>query len=200
MHPTPRNVGWIEVVVGSMFSGKTEELIRRLRLARIAKQNVLVFKPKLDDRFATTEIVSRADVRLECKVVEDSKEILEQAGDATVVGIDEAQFFDPGLPDVCEQLANRGVRVIVSGLDQDFRGEPFEVVARLLAVGEYVEKVLAICVQCGNPANRSQRIVASTSRIVVGDTDVYEARCRKCFVPEAPGPRQEPLPLDKSPD
>ena len=200
MHPTPRNVGWIEVVVGSMFSGKTEELIRRLRLARIAKQNVLVFKPKLDDRFATTEIVSRADVRLECKVVEDSKEILEQAGDATVVGIDEAQFFDPGLPDVCEQLANRGVRVIVSGLDQDFRGEPFEVVARLLAVGEYVEKVLAICVKCGNPANRSQRIVASTSRIVVGDTDVYEARCRKCFVPEAPGPRQEPLPLKKSSD
>ncbi len=196
MHPTPQDVGWIEVVVGSMFSGKTEELIRRCRLAQIAKRKVMIFKPAMDNRFATTEIVSRADVRLPCRSVNSSQDILEIAEDATVVGIDEAQFFDRGLVKVCEHLANRGKRVIVAGLDQDFRGEPFTLVARMMAVAEYVKKVLAICVVCGNPANRSQRIVASTSRIVVGDTDVYEARCRKCFVPDTPGPHQEALPLN----
>ena len=195
MHPSPQNVGWIEVVVGSMFSGKTEELIRRLRLAKIAKQSVLVFKPRLDDRFSTTEIVSRADIRLECHAVQNPRDIFDLAEKATVVGVDEAQFFDVELVRVCESLANSGRRVIVSGLDQDFRGEPFETVATLMAVAEYVKKVMAICVKCGNPANRSQRIVASTSRIVVGDTDVYEARCRKCFVPDAPGPLQADLPL-----
>lgn len=195
MYLSPQNTGWIEVVVGSMFSGKTTELIRRLRLAKIAKQNVLVFKPKLDDRFATTEIVSRADVRLECRTVEVASDIYGQAGEATVVGIDEAQFFDMELVRVCEALANAGRRVIVAGLDQDFRGEPFETVATLMAVAEFVDKVMAICVKCGNPANRSQRIVSSSKRIVVGDTDTYEARCRKCFVPEAPGPIQANLPL-----
>ncbi|MFH2006859.1 MAG: thymidine kinase [bacterium] len=200
MHPSPENVGWIETIVGSMFSGKTEELIRRLRLAKIARQRVLVFKPKLDDRFATTEIVSRADVRLDCRAVEKAPEMLDKVGDATVVGIDEAQFFDVELVRVCESLANAGRRVIVAGLDQDFRGEPFETVSTLMAVSEYVDKVLAICVKCGNPANRSQRIVSSTSRIVVGDTDVYEARCRKCFVPEAPGPLQADLPLLPPPE
>lgn len=195
MYLSPQNTGWIEVVVGSMFSGKTTELIRRLRLAKIAKQNVLVFKPKLDDRFATTEIVSRADVRLECRAVEQASDIYGKAGEATVVGIDEAQFFDMELVRVCEALANAGRRVIVAGLDQDFRGEPFETVATLMAVAEFVDKVMAICVKCGNPANRSQRIVSSSKRIVVGDTDAYEARCRKCFVPDAPGPIQADLPL-----
>ncbi len=195
MHPTPRDVGWIEVITGSMFCGKTEELIRRLRLARIARQRVLVFKPKLDDRFAETEIVSRADVRLECNSVESPREIFERVADATVVGIDEAQFFDMELVRVCEALATAGRRVLVAGLDQDFRGEPFETMATLLCVAEFVDKVHAICVQCGNPANRSQRLVESTSRIVVGDTDAYEARCRKCFVPDAPGPLQADLPF-----
>ena len=197
MHPTPKDVGWIEVVVGSMFSGKTEELIRRCRLAQIAKREVLVFKPAMDKRFAEKEIVSRADVRLPCRAVSTAQEIRSAAGEATVVGVDEAQFFDEDLVAVCEELANSGKRVIVAGLDQDFRGEPFKVVAHLMSVAEYVKKVLAICVVCGNPANRSQRIVASTSRIVVGDTDVYEARCRKCFVPDTPGPHQEDLPLKK---
>jgi thymidine kinase len=195
MHPTPRDVGWIEVITGSMFCGKTEELIRRLRLARIARQRVRVFKPKLDDRFAETEIVSRADVRLECISVESPREIFDRVADATVVGIDEAQFFDMELVRVCEALATAGRRVLVAGLDQDFRGEPFETMATLLCVAEFVDKVHAICVQCGNPANRSQRLVESTSRIVVGDTDAYEARCRKCFVPDAPGPLQADLPF-----
>jgi thymidine kinase len=195
MHPTPRDVGWIEVITGSMFCGKTEELIRRLRLARIARQQVMVFKPKLDDRFSETEIVSRADVRLECLAVESPREIFDRVGDATVVGVDEAQFFDMELVRVCEALANAGRRVLVAGLDQDFRGEPFETVATLLCVAEFVDKVHAICVQCGNPANRSQRLVKSTSRIVVGDTDAYEARCRRCFVPDAPGPLQADLPF-----
>lgn len=195
MHPTPRDVGWIEVITGSMFSGKSEELIRRLRLATIARQKVLVFKPHVDNRFAETEIVSRADVRLECRTVQSAQEIFDLVDDTTVVGIDEAQFFDLELVRVCEALANAGRRVIVAGLDQDFRGEPFETMATLLCVAEFVDKVLAICVQCGNPANRSQRIVSATSRIVVGDTDVYEARCRKCFVPEAPGPLQADLPF-----
>jgi thymidine kinase len=195
MYVSPQNVGWIEIVVGSMFSGKTTELIRRLRLAKIAKQHVLVFKPKLDDRFSTSEIVSRADVRLECHAVEKAADIYDRAITATVVGVDEAQFFDLELVRVCEALANAGRRVIVAGLDQDFRGEPFETVSTLMAVAEYVDKVMAICVKCGNPANRSQRIVSSSKRIVVGDTDAYEARCRKCFVADAPGPLQADLPL-----
>ncbi len=195
MHPTPKDVGWIEIIVGSMFSGKTEELIRRCRLSQIAKKKVMIFKPAMDNRFSETAIVSRADVRLPCRSVSTAQEILDAVDSASVVGIDEAQFFDRDLVKVCEHLANGGKRVIVAGLDQDFRGEPFKLVAHIMSVAEYVEKVLAICVVCGNPANRSQRIVASTSRIVVGDTDVYEARCRKCFVPETPGPHQEALPL-----
>jgi thymidine kinase len=197
MHPTPKDGGWIEVIAGPMFSGKTEELIRRCRLARIAKCEVMVFKPALDNRFATTEIVSRADVRLPCHSVGAAAEILEAAASASVVGIDEAQFFDSDLVWICERMAREGKRVIAAGLDLDFRGEPFDVVAHLMAVAEYVEKALAICMVCGNPAARSQRIVASTSRIVVGDTDAYEARCRRCFVPETPGPHQEDLPLEK---
>ncbi len=195
MNPTPKDSGWIEVICGPMFSGKTEELIRRCRLARIAKQRVQVFKPALDTRSGSTEIVSRADVRLASRSVGSAAEIPSLAVDADVVGIDEGQFFGNELVEACNELADSGKRVIVAGLDLDFRAEPFENMARLMATAEYVEKVLAICMQCGNPASRSQRLVASTNRFVVGDTETYEARCRRCYVKEKPGPHQEDLPM-----
>jgi thymidine kinase len=179
----PKNVGWIEVICGSMFSGKTEELIRRLRRAQIAKQKVAIFKPKIDKRYGTEYIVSHNLQRIPSQEVADCRELLERAKDADAVGIDEAQFFGPELVEVCEQLANGGKRVIVAGLDQDYMGKPFEPMPQLLAIAEYITKTLAICVVCGNPANRTQRKVASHERIVVGAFDVYEARCRNCFEP-----------------
>ncbi|MCD6498177.1 MAG: thymidine kinase [Deltaproteobacteria bacterium] len=196
MNPTPRDIGWIEVITGPMFSGKSEELIRRCRLATIAKQNVVVFKPAIDTRAGATEIVSRADVRLACVSVDRPTDIVKGAEHADVVGIDEGQFFNVDLVSACEELANAGKRVIVAGLDLDFRAEPFEAMARLMAMAEYVKKVLAICVVCGNPASRSQRLVESTSRFMVGDRETYEARCRRCFVPEGKGPHQEGLGID----
>ncbi|MCK4546337.1 MAG: thymidine kinase [Candidatus Eisenbacteria sp.] len=184
MHITPRDVGWIEVIVGSMFSGKTEELIRRLRLARIAKQKVQVFKPGIDSRYSKGEIVSHDDTSLESISVNSSREILEKLRpDADVVGIDEGQFFDRCLPEVCEAMAGRGVRVIVAALDQDYKGQPFGPAPGLMTVAEYVTKQLAICTVCGNPANRSQRISGGASQVQVGAADSYEARCRKCFRP-----------------
>ena len=179
----PKSVGWIEVICGSMFSGKTEELIRRLRRAQIARQKVAIFKPKLDKRYGNEYIVSHNLQRIPSQEIEDCREIIEKAVDADAVGIDEAQFFGSELVDVCEELANRGKRVIVAGLDQDYRGKPFEPMPQLLAIAEYITKTLAICVICGNPANRTQRKVASDERIVVGAFDVYEARCRNCFEP-----------------
>jgi len=179
----PKNVGWIEVICGSMFSGKTEELIRRLRRAQIAKQNVAIFKPKIDKRYGTEYIVSHNLQRIPSQEIADCREILNRAKKADAVGIDEAQFFGPELVEVCEELANRGKRVIVAGLDQDYMGKPFEPMPQLLAIAEYITKTLAICVVCGNPANRTQRKVASNERIVVGAFDVYEARCRNCFEP-----------------
>ncbi len=174
----------IEVICGSMFSGKSEELIRRLRRAQIARQKVQIFKPRLDDRYDTDHIVSHNQQRLPSERVADSRELYERVrGDTQVVGIDEAQFFDEGLVEVCQRLANEGHRVIVAGLDKDFRGEPFEPMPALLAVAEYITKTLAICMQCGRPANFSQRLTASTERVVVGAADVYEARCRRCFEP-----------------
>jgi len=184
MLSTPRDVGWIEVVVGSMFSGKTEELIRRLRLARIAKQKVQVFKPAIDTRHAREAIVSHNDTSLASISVRSSREILERLqADTDVVGIDEAQFFDSVLPEVCEAMAIRGLRVIVAALDQDFTGNPFGPTPTLMAVAEFVTKQLAICAVCGNPANRSQRISGGAQQIQVGAADAYEARCRKCFRP-----------------
>ncbi len=184
-HATPVNTGWIEVVAGCMFSGKTEELIRRLRRAQIAKLNVKVFKPKIDDRYSKEKIVSHSEQSLSSTIVESPQEILELAKDAQVVGIDEAQFFTEDLADVCNQLADEGKRVIVAGLDQDYRGIPFEPIPQLLARAEYITKTLAICMQCGNPADRTQRTIASKDRVVVGATDSYEARCRKChYIPE----------------
>ncbi|MBI4041252.1 MAG: thymidine kinase [Deltaproteobacteria bacterium] len=177
--------GWIEVICGSMFSGKTEELIRRLRRAQIAKQEVQIFKPIIDARYSLDHIASHSDQKLKAQVVRSAKDILEAISAKTqVVGIDEAQFFNLDLVDACQTLADRGLRVIVAGLDQDYRGLPFEPIPQLLAIAEYITKNNAICVVCGNPASRSQRIIADEERVVVGAQDAYEARCRVCFDPE----------------
>jgi thymidine kinase len=178
------NQGWIEVIVGSMFSGKSEELIRRLRRARIARQRVQVFKPRIDTRYSTDDIVSHSDMRIESTVVDGARQLLELiAADTEVVGIDEGQFFDQALPAVCGTLANRGIRVIVAGLDQDYLGKPFEPMPQLLAIAEYITKTHAICMVCGNPANHTQRLVVSGDRVLVGAAGLYEARCRRCFDP-----------------
>lgn len=182
LHSVPRQVGWIEVICGCMFSGKTEELIRRLRRAQIARQNVAVFKPAIDTRYGTENIVSHSEQALTSRTVRDAGEILQQSGDAHVIGIDEGQFFDANLVGVCEELAGAGKRVIVAGLDQDYRGKPFEPIPQLLAVAEYITKTLAICVVCGNPADRTQRTSNSRERVIVGAKDLYEARCRHCHV------------------
>ena len=174
--------GWIEVVTGSMFSGKSEELIRRVRRAQIARQRVQLFKPRVDDRYAQDEIVSHSDMKMPSQTVATAREILERLDDRTeVVAVDEAQFFDASLVGIVEGLANRGLRVIVAGLDQDYTGRPFDPMPQLLAVAEYVDKMLAICMRCGAPANRSQRLVESRDVVVVGGAKQYEARCRRCF-------------------
>jgi thymidine kinase len=183
LHSVPRNTGWIEVVCGCMFSGKTEELIRRSRRAEIARQKVAIFKPRIDNRYSAQHIVSHSEQSLTSIVVNDASEILEQCKDAQVVGIDEGQFFKANLVEVCEELANQGKRVIVAGLDQDYRGKPFEPMPQLLAVAEYITKTLAICVVCGNPADRTQRKTLNADRVLVGAKDIYEARCRHCFEP-----------------
>jgi thymidine kinase len=181
--------GWIEVIAGSMFSGKSEELIRRLRRAKIARLKVQVFKPEIDVRYSRDHIVSHSEMRHESRVARTSAEILAQVEpDTQVVGIDEGQFFDKDLVSVANALAQRGLRVIVAGLDQDYTGRPFEPMPQLLAVAEYITKTHAICVRCGQPANYSQRIVEVEGRVVVGAGDAYEARCRRCFVPHADAP------------
>jgi thymidine kinase len=180
----PGGQGWIEVIVGSMFSGKSEELIRRLRRAQIARQKVQIFKPALDTRYAADHIVSHSEMRIPSTAVESARELLEQVeADTEVVGIDEGQFFDLELPAVCNTLADRGKRVIVAGLDQDYLGKPFEPMPQLLAIAEYITKTLAICMVCGNPANHTQRLVASDNRVLLGTQGTYEARCRRCFDP-----------------
>jgi thymidine kinase len=178
------NLGWIEVICGSMFSGKSEELIRRMRRAQIARQRVQIFKPKLDNRFSEDHIVSHSEMKLKSQLVSSANEILEQLDNRTqVVAIDEGQFFDMQLVSVCNKMADMGKRVIVAGLDQDYRGRPFDPMPQLLSIAEYITKTLAICVRCGAPANRTQRIVESADRLLVGATDMYEARCRLCFEP-----------------
>jgi thymidine kinase len=180
--------GWIEVVTGSMFSGKSEELIRRLRRAQIAKQKVQIFKPVVDDRYADDHIVSHSEMRIPSETVKSSDELVSRVhADTEVVGIDEGQFFDAHLPAACNTLADRGKRVIVAGLDQDYLGRPFEPMPQLLAIAEYITKTLAICVVCGDPANHTQRLVPSTDRVLVGASGLYEARCRHCFDPELTG-------------
>lgn len=183
-HFSPTNTGWVEVIAGCMFSGKTEELIRRLRRAKIAKLNVKVFKPRIDNRYSENQIVSHSEQSLPSIIVENPFEILDLAEDAQVVGIDEAQFFSNELVDVANKLADEGKRVIIAGLDMDYRGIPFEPMPQLLAIAEYITKTLAICVNCGNPADRTQRKIASSERVLVGASDSYEARCRKChYIP-----------------
>ena len=174
--------GWIEAVVGSMFSGKTQELIRRLRLAMIARQKVQVFNSALDTRYAKDHIVSHDAVKIPARTAGKARDILALVEpDTQVVGVDEVQFFDEEIVEVCETLADQGRRVVVAGLDQDYRGAPFPVTCRLMGVSEFVTKNLAICSVCGNPANLSQRLSVSKRLIEVGTLDKYEARCRRCF-------------------
>ncbi len=176
-----RQRGWVEVVCGSMFSGKTEELLRRLKRARIARQKVALFKPATDTRYDATAVVSHDATAMPSEVVHTAAPILLLADDADVVGIDEAQFFGLDLVDVVQTLARDGRRVILAGLDQDFLGRPFEPVPQLMAVAEHVTKLHAVCVRCGAPANHSQRIVPDGARVLVGETEAYEPRCRSCF-------------------
>jgi thymidine kinase len=191
-------MGWIEVVVGPMFSGKSEELIRRLRRAEIARQRVQIFKPVIDQRYAKNGIVSHSGLELNSELVEKGDEIMAKVQPRTeVVGIDEAQFLGESVVESCVKLADLGKRVIVAGLDTDFMGRPFEPMPRLLAVAEEITKLLAICVRCGNPAVHTQRLVASEELIVVGAGNVYEARCRRCFEPLL---AQQNFEFDESPD
>ncbi len=197
-HLQPRDTGWIEVITGCMFSGKTEEMIRRLRRAQYARQSVVVFKPAIDQRYSADQVDSHSGLHIRSFLVEDAMSIPALVGDARVVGIDEGQFLGPELVAVCEQLANEGRRVIVAGLDQDYMGRPFEPIPQLLAVAEYITKNLAICVVCGNPADRSQRVVNRDARVLVGESDAYEARCRIHWDPHNFDPVQEPLLLGKN--
>ena len=181
------NIGWIEVVCGPMFSGKSEELMRRLRRAMIARKRVQVFKPVIDDRYAHDEIVSHGDIRMKSAVIGGAADILKTLDWRTqVVGVDEANFLGPELIDVTRQLADSGKQVILAGLDTDFMGRPFSPVPELLAHAESITKTLAICMRCGNPAKHTQRLVESEDLIVVGAAGMYEARCRRCFEPGIP--------------
>ncbi len=173
--------GWIEVVVGSMFSGKTEELIRRLRRASIAMQKVEIFKPRVDTRYSDSDVVSHNSTSIRSTPVENSSNILLLANDVDVIGIDEAQFFDDGLVDVCNKLANSGIRVVVAGLDMDFQGKPFGPIPNLLSVAEYVTKVHAICVRCGHLAQNSHRLSNNDKKVMLGERQEYEPLCRECY-------------------
>ena len=173
--------GWIEVITGSMFSGKTEELIRRLKRARIAKQRVEIFKPRLEVRYSEEEVVSHDDNAIQSTPVDSAASILLLSSGVEVVGIDEAQFFDDGIVEVCNQLAIQGVRVIAAGLDMDYLGKPFGPMPGLLAIAEYVTKVHAICVRCGNLAHYTHRLSEDDKLIVLGETDIYEPLCRVCY-------------------
>lgn len=173
--------GWVEVITGSMFSGKTEELIRRLKRARIAKQKVEIFKPRIEVRYSVEEVVSHDENVIHSTPVDSSANIRLLASGVEVVGIDEAQFFDDGLIDVCNQLADNGIRVIVAGLDMDYKGIPFGPMPGLMAIAEYVTKVHAICVRCGNLASYTHRLSEDDKLIVLGETDIYEPLCRICY-------------------
>jgi thymidine kinase len=184
------NVGWIEVICGPMFSGKSEELIRRLRRARIARKRVQVFKPVLDDRYSADEIVSHSDARMPSQVVHDAREVLQLLDWRTqVIGFDEANFLGLDLVEISQQLADSGKQVLIAGLDTDYLGRPFPPIPELLALAESITKTLAICMRCGNPAKHTQRLAGSEDLIVVGAAGLYEARCRRCFEPGIP--RQE---------
>jgi len=180
---TPKNSGWIEVICGPMFSGKTEELIRRLVRSQIAQQKVTIFKPTLDDRYSEDYIVSHNKRKIKTLTVRKASDIEKYSQDANVIGIDEAQFFDLSLVNICKKLADDGKRIVIAGLEKDFQAIPFGPMPQLLVDAEYVTKVNAICIRCGNPANFSQRISDEKNQVVIGEIDKYEARCRKCFKP-----------------
>jgi thymidine kinase len=181
------NIGWIEVICGPMFSGKSEELIRRLRRAMIARKRVQVFKPVIDSRYSSSEIVSHGDIRMKSEVITSAGEILKKMDWRTqVIGVDEPNFLGPELINVANQLADSGKQVIIAGLDTDFMGRPFNPIPELLALAESITKTLAICMRCGNPAKHTQRLVESEDLIVVGAAGMYEARCRRCFEPGIP--------------
>lgn len=180
-HITGGRRGWIEVICGSMFSGKTEELIRRLKRTKFANLKTEIFKPAIDIRYDEQQVVSHDANAIQSTPVDNSQTILLLAGDVDVVGIDEAQFFDNGIIEVCETLALKGIRVIVAGLDMDYTGKPFGPMPSLLAIADYITKLHAICVKCGNIANISYRKTAQQGQVVLGEKDVYEPRCRNCY-------------------
>ena len=191
------NLGWIEVICGPMFSGKSEELIRRLRRAMIARKRVQVFKPAIDRRYSDTEIVSHGDLRMKSEALDNIKDMLRGVDSRTeVVGVDEANFLGPDLIEIAGELADGGKQVIIAGLDTDYMGRPFPPIPELLALAESITKTLAICVRCGNPAKHTQRLVESSDLIVVGAGEMYEARCRRCFEPGVP--RQDELDFVKA--
>ena len=187
--PTMWNTGWVEVICGSMFSGKTEELIHRIKRAQIAKQKVQIFKPALDNRYSQEHVTSHSSLRIDAQNIDHPEEILTALEDNTrIVGIDEAQFLAPSIVDITQRLANRGLRVIIAGLDVDYRGIPFGPMPLLMATAEFVTKMSAICTVCGNTASRTQRLMIedkakNSGQVLVGAGDFYEARCRKCFEP-----------------
>jgi len=181
------NLGWIEAICGPMFSGKSEELMRRLRRAMIARKRVQVFKPSIDQRYSSDEIVSHNHLRMKSQVIQKASEILPLIDPRTeVVGVDEANFFGPDLAEIATQLADGGKQVMIAGLDTDYMGRPFPPMPELLSLAESITKTLAICVLCGNPAKHTQRLVESSDLIVVGARGTYEARCRRCFEPGMP--------------
>jgi thymidine kinase len=181
------NLGWIEAICGPMFSGKSEELMRRLRRAMIARKRVQVFKPAIDQRYSSDEIVSHNDLRMKSQVIQEASDILPLLDPRTeVVGVDEANFFGADLAPVATELADSGKQVMIAGLDTDYMGRPFPPMPELLSLAESITKTLAICMRCGNPAKHTQRLVESNDLIVVGASGMYEARCRRCFEPGMP--------------
>ena len=177
----PKNMGWIEVICGSMFSGKTEELIRRIRRARIAQLPIAIYKPKIDSRFSKNHIVSHNQEKMESCTIDNPSDILKLVNKIQVIGIDEAQFFDESLIDISKILASRGKRIIIAGLDTEYRGTPFGPMPGIMCEADYLDKLRAICIKCGNPASYTQRTTSDNNQILLGELDKYEARCRNCF-------------------
>ena len=183
MHQKPINSGWIEVICGGMFSGKTEELLRRIRRAKIANLSTIIFKPHIDTRYRKNKIVSHNNNSMDSVIIKKTEDLFDIGNKYDVVGIDEAQFFDSELTDVCKKLAKNNNRVIVAGLDNDYRGLPFGPMPNIMCESDYLDKLSAICIKCGNPASCTQRITKQIEQVVIGETDIYEARCRNCFEP-----------------